>query len=457
MSGKNKLTDRDRSIKARRRRDFIILTLGAVGVMALLFATNAIGLVEWITGVVVMLAGSLAFYVGSLPAPAAPPAQPIPTVVKPTPTAKSTQAIAPFILSMPFPALLVGRDNRLQTANTAAKAIFRIKASPAPLITAALRQPDLLDAIERISQSGAGELIEFSLRDDEEIWMAHMQAGPEPGSVIIVFEDMTAVRRAERARADFLANASHELRTPLTALGGFIETMRGPAKDDKESWDGFLEIMQQQTERMKRLVADLLSLSRIEFSEHRSPSTRIDAIALVSSASLALQPMAEEAGVTLNLVTPDDPVELIADSDEITQVLQNLVSNAIKYVPKDGMVTITLGTASTMASAAVACAQQMPDANQAQLLDPRASSEVPALWLRVEDNGTGIQEQHLRRLGERFYRTDESRGGKIEGIGLGLAIVKHIMARHRGGLAVESVEDEGTAFGVWMPLAIPRT
>ncbi len=449
MSAKGKQTGRDQDAIRRRIRDFVILTIGAVSVLALLLLTQAIGLVEWLTGVIVMLAGALAYYVGSLPTPQAPDIKP----AKAEPAPAPVQIVAGFVLAMPFPVLLIGPDNRIQTANASAHEIFAMETTPAPLVTTIIRQPDLLDAIDRVAKTGAAEQVEFSLHDDGETWMAHIQAGSQPGSVLVVLEDLTAVRRAERARADFLANASHELRTPLTAIGGFIETMRGSAKDDKGAWDGFLEIMQQQTEHMQRLVADLLSLSRIEFSEHRSPSTRIDAGALAARASQSLQPIAAEAGITFNLVAPDHPVELVADPDEFTQVIQNLASNAIKYAPKAGIVTLTLGTAPTMADAALACAQQMPGANQARLLDPLASTEVAAIWLRVEDNGAGIPEKHLRRLGERFYRTDESRGGEIDGIGLGLAIVKHIMARHRGGLAVESLEGTGTAFGVWLPKA----
>ena len=281
--------------------------------------------------------------------------------------------------------------------------------------------------------------------------MAHVRPGPRPGSVLMVFEDLTAVRRAERARADFLANASHELRTPLTAIGGFIETMRGPAKDDKEAWDPFLDIMGQQTERMKRLVADLLSLSRIEFSEHRAPKTQVDLGTLARTTSLALIPIAKEAGIKLHFDAPEHEIQAIADDDEIAQVIQNLASNAIKYASPGGEVQILVGVSATMAQAATACSRQSADANRALLLQPYASAEAPAIWVRVTDDGDGIAEQHLPRLGERFYRVDESRGGKIEGTGLGLAIVKHIMARHRGGLAVESLEGHGTAFGVWMP------
>ena len=441
-------SDRNR----HRLRDFTVLTVGAICVLSLLLLTNTIGLIEWITGTIVMLAGSLAYYVGTLPTPAAAPSD-TGVAPPPRPSPRAENAIAPYILSMPFPALLIGEDGRLQTINAPARDIFRVEETSDTIATAAIRQPDLLDAIDRVSQTGAGEMVEFSLRDDAETWMAHLQAGPEPGSVLLVLEDLTAVRRAELARADFLANASHELRTPLTAVGGFIETMRGPAKDDKDAWDGFLEIMQSQTERMKRLVADLLSLSRIEFSEHRSPSTRIDATALIQKASLALQPIAGNAGVSLNLTAPEEKLELIADEDELMQVVQNLAGNAIKYARQGGAVNISFAASKTMAEAAVLASRQIDDASRALLQAPRASDRVPAIWLRVEDDGAGIPSQHLPRLGERFYRADESRGGETEGTGLGLAIVKHIMARHRGGLAVESVEGEGATFGIWLPLA----
>ncbi len=455
MPDKNQQSARDQDAARRRFKDFVILTIGAIGVLSLLFLTRAVGLVEWLTGGTVMLAGSLAYYVGSQPSPVAPAIFKPDASLKLPAASNHTEAVAALIVSMPFPALMVRSDGRLDVTNAAAQDIFGIEDMTDRLATAVMRQPDLIDAIDRVSSTGAHELVEFSIHDDAAIWMAHLRTGPDIGDVFIVFEEMTAVRRAELARADFLANASHELRTPLTALAGFIETMRGPAKDDRGSWDGFLEIMQQQTDRMKRLVADLLSLSRIEFSEHKSPSTHVDAIALLDRAGLSLQPIAERAGVILDLNLASGPIEIVADADEFMQVIQNLVTNAIKYAPKNGRVQVSLGTAATMQDAADSAARQSDAFTRALLLDPRASAQVPAVWLRVEDNGVGISAEHLPRLGERFYRADESRGGRIEGTGLGLAIVKHIMARHRGGLAVESLEDEGTAFGIWLPLAPP--
>jgi len=435
----------------RRFRDFLVLTIGAVAVLTLLYVTGAVGLVEWITGAVVMSTGSLAYYVGSAPSARKVPTPPALQDASPPIEATGENAVEPFIQALPLPALLIASDGQVTNANPHARSLFRIETAAPSFPSEMLRQPDLFTAAERVSRDGAVERVEFTQNSEAEVWMAHVRPGLDTGSVIMVFEDLTAVRRAERARADFLANASHELRTPLTAIGGFIETMRGPAKDDKEAWDGFLDIMAQQTERMKRLVADLLSLSRIEFSEHRAPKTHVDVVDLARKTSMALTPIAEEAGIKLHFDGPDTSIRAIADSDEIAQVIQNLASNAIKYARKDGEVQILMGEASTMAEAAAACSRQSVDAKRALLLSPYASTEVPAVWVRVTDNGDGISEQHLPRLGERFYRVDESRGGKIEGTGLGLAIVKHIMARHRGGLAVESLEGAGTAFGIWMP------
>jgi len=331
--------------------------------------------------------------------------------------------------------------------------IFRLLDQATGLLAnAALRHPQLLDAIDRVSQTAAAEQIEMQVSSASETWLAHIQAGPDPQSVLVVFEDRTAVRRAEQARADFMANASHELRTPLTSISGFIETMLGPAKDDKDSWDRFLGIMDQETKRMDRLVDDLLALSRIEFSEHRAPSTKVDMTALTQRAVQTFDQAKSGQPGRISLTMPETAIKVIADSEEIFQVVQNFCSNAMKY-GDGGEIKVFLGASETMSAAENLAGRQTQDATRATLLAPRASTEVPACWLRVENTGQGISKTHLPRLGERFYRVDPSRGGNIKGTGLGLAIVKHIMARHRGGLAVESVKGEGAAFGIWLPLA----
>lgn len=456
--GHDPLRPEQESRKSRRPRDFMVLTLSGVVVLGLMTLSTSAGAVEWVLGAAVLISGALAYYVGSQSL--TPPRETLNdlTGAQRLPTPLSDSGLTPLIQSLPFPALIINPDQRLSIANARAMDVFRLSRDTGLLITAAIRQPDLLTAFIRVAKTGAREQLEFSAYDEGQSWMAHMHAGPKAGSVLMILEDTTAVRRAEQARADFLANASHELRTPLTAIAGFIETMRGPAREDKDSWDGFLEIMFQQSERMKRLVADLLSLSRIEFSEHRSPSTQLDLTVLVSGTGLSLQPIAAETGIRILLNQTDTSHFVVADADEMQQVVQNLAGNAIKYSPSGGTVTLSMGQSRTMAEAPGDCGRQIEGASRATLLVPRASAEVPAVWIRVEDHGEGIPARHLPRLGERFYRVDESRGGSIEGTGLGLAIVKHIMARHRGGFMVESLEGTGTAFAVWMPrFQVPLT
>lgn len=439
---------------AQRYRDFLALGTGAVGVFGVLCLSGALDVLECLTATLVLLTGFMAYFIGTQPADTEVQAEntdPANPQTTPETLPNEIDALEELLMSLPFAALAISQLQRIEIINAHALKVLGVHDASGKLTRTVIRQPDLLAATLRVSQTGAPEKLEFTLHANAETWMAHIQAIDTPGRVVIILEDRTEVRRAERARADFLANASHELRTPLTALAGFIETMRGPAKNDKDSWDNFLEIMQQQTERMKRLVADLLSLSRIEFSEHRAPDTLIDLNAVALRCKLGLDPIAAEKHVSLKLTLPEDTLWAIADEDEIIQLIQNLISNAIKYSAEGRAVHVTLSDATTMAQAAELSRTPVQGARRVQLLNARASREAPAAWIRVRDTGSGIAEKHLPRLGERFYRVDESRGGKIEGTGLGLAIVKHIIARHRGGFAVESLEDVGTAFTVWIP------
>ncbi len=433
--------------RTERARDFLVLVVSASTLLGLLVLSGALGFFEGLTAVIVLCLGALAYFVGSAP----PDMRDSPLALESNGEDTLKSSVRSLIHALPFPACYISDEGRIDSANQRITELFRIKQTEGALKSVIIRQPDVLAATDRVARTGASERVEFMAVDGDELWLAHLTAGPEPESVFIVFEDRTAVHRAERARADFLANASHELRTPLTALAGFIETMRGPARDDRESWDGFLEIMHKQTDRMRHLVSDLLSLSRIEFSEHRAPDTVIALGDVLSQTVIALQPLAAEKSIQLSVSGLSTDVSVTAKWDEIAQVVQNLVGNALKYSPKGGRVTVTMGTSPSMTDAAILATSQNREAVRSVLLQPRASAEAAAAWISVSDSGPGIARQHLSRLGERFYRVDESRGGDIEGTGLGLAIVKHIMARHRGGLAVASKEKEGASFGVWLP------
>jgi two-component system phosphate regulon sensor histidine kinase PhoR len=267
---------------------------------------------------------------------------------------------------------------------------------------------------------------------------------------LLLMRDETDSRRNERMRADFLANASHELRTPLASLAGFIDTLRGHAKDDVDARNRFLDIMARQAWRMARLIEDLMSLSRIELNEHIAPDGEVDLALTAADVIDALSPQAREAGVHLDLSLGERGLAVVTgDRDQIVQVVQNLVDNAIKYAGRGGTVDIGLEVG---LAAEAAVTLRKPHAARLSLLTPDHADGLYAA-IRVSDTGPGLSRQVLPRLTERFYRVEGQKSGERLGTGLGLAIVKHIMNRHRGGLAVESVEGEGAEFLVYFPLA----
>jgi two-component system, OmpR family, phosphate regulon sensor histidine kinase PhoR len=250
------------------------------------------------------------------------------------------------------------------------------------------------------------------------------------GRAVVVLSDRTRERAVERMRADFIANASHELRTPLASLMGFIDTLRGPAADDPPAQQRFLGIMAEQAARMNRLIDDLLSLSRIELTEHQAPAGRVELVALLHDVIAGFEPRLTERGVTLDVTLTDALPPVLGDADQLLQVAQNLLDNAVKYGRDGEVVRLAAEPAS----------------------GPRWPAR-PGVVLTVADRGPGIPREHLPRLTERFYRVDAGRSRAVGGTGLGLAIVKHIVNRHRGQLAIESEPGVGTTVTVWLPVA----
>jgi two-component system phosphate regulon sensor histidine kinase PhoR len=226
-------------------------------------------------------------------------------------------------------------------------------------------------------------------------------------------------------RTDFVANASHELRTPLASLLGFVETLQGPAREDPHAREQFLGIMRDQALRMSRLVDDLLSLSRIEQMQHLRPQGSVDLVAVVRHVVDTLGPLARETGAVVNLETPEQAI-VPGDRDDLIRLAENLIENAIKYGGGDG--------AATQVAVSV-------------------ESEAGLWILSVADNGVGIAPEHIPRLTERFFRTDAGASRAKGGTGLGLAIVKHILARHRGRLAIDSKLGDGARFRAYLPEA----
>jgi len=230
----------------------------------------------------------------------------------------------------------------------------------------------------------------------------------------------------------------------LASLLGYIETLRGPAKDDAPTREKFLAIMQEQGERMARLVRDLLSLSQIELQERTPPDGAVDLTAVAAEVAETMRLAAAAKGMTITVEAEAGLPPVAGDRDELTQAVQNLVGNALTYGGAGSAVRVRLRHASF--------APVHPTPGRA-VRWPRLGAKDAAVALAVEDRGPGIPRQHLPRLTERFYRVDSTRSRALGGTGLGLAIVKHILARHRAGLIIESAEGQGSTFTILLPLA----
>lgn len=343
-----------------------------------------------------------------------------------------TGFVAGFVEAVPLPALVIRDDERIEAANALAQTLLGAGIVGRHFITA-LRQPQLLDTIESSLRDRAPRATDYMSNDGRQDTTFRVAVRPvdlpSGAGVLVSFEDVTHAEQLVQMRRDFVANVSHELKTPLTALIGFIETLKGPARNDPQGQKRFLDIMEAEAYRMNRLVGDLLSLSRVEADERVRPTERIDLGALILSTIQGLSPLALEAQVTLAHDLPAERVVIPGDQDQLRQVLTNLIENAIKYCGAGTSVTVRLSG---------------PDF----ALRLRAR----AVGLVVEDSGPGIDPIHLPRLTERFYRVDNHRSREMGGTGLGLAIVKHIVNRHRGRLRIESEKGQGTRFTITLPV-----
>jgi two-component system, OmpR family, phosphate regulon sensor histidine kinase PhoR len=326
-------------------------------------------------------------------------------------------------------------------ANEAAMELFHIRCEGG-LLVSSMRHPEVLEAVDEALFGNLGRDIIYETSGAQtHYWRAFTAPLPledeEKHLALLVIRDETDTRRTERMRADFLANASHELRSPLASLIGFIETLRGHAKDDPVVRDKFLTIMGAQAERMGRLITDLLSLSRIEMNEHVPPSGEADLVHSVREVVEGMTILARERQVIFTVSGPKPGLFPIkADRDQIMQVLQNLIDNALKYAPCGSDIHIEIKLNQTFEQAAAGTDTQ---ASKLVLLRPDRDRDEFYTLVRIRDQGPGISRQYLPRLAERFYRVEGQKSGDRLGTGLGLAIVKHIVNRHRGGLVVESL------------------
>ncbi len=337
---------------------------------------------------------------------------------------------AQLVEAMPEPAVLVGPDGRAEAANRRALALLPGLKVGEPLVLA-LRAPDVIDALRRVMASGETETVPWSERVPVErvfdvTVAALLSAEGDAVATLLTLRDQTELRRVERMRVDFIANASHELRTPLASLLGFIETLQGSARDDSKARERFLVIMREQGRRMSRLIDDLLSLSRIEQKQHLRPDAVVDLAQTIHSVVDALSPMAQDLGVEIRF-SASGLAPVLGDRDELVRVAENLIENAIKYGVR-------------------------PDEPRPGVVEVAIASTPKHATLTVRDYGHGIPPEHLPRLTERFYRVDAGQSRAKNGTGLGLAIVKHILTRHRGRLSIASRIGQGSSFTASIPL-----
>lgn len=327
------------------------------------------------------------------------------------------------------PLIIFDRDGAVVHANEAAEAAFGAMTPPLPLLLK-FRAPEMQALIEAVlGGEGAARTTDYVERVPfERVYRVTGSAvGRGTGLFVLAFKDQSEARRIDRMRADFIANASHELRTPLASIAGFVETLRGPARNDPNARDQFLQIMQDQTGRMARLIDDLLSLSRLEMKPYLKPGVRVDLRQTVDAVIDSLAPLAAGTGVVVERDFADGPLEVQGDRDELFQVFQNLLENACKYGQSGGRVVVSM--------------KRSTEAKQ------------PEIEVTVRDFGPGIPDEHIPRVTERFYRVDVETSRAHKGTGLGLSIVKHILTRHGARLSIRSRQGEGSAFTVHLPVA----
>lgn len=390
-------------------------------------------------------------------APEAVPSDPAPAL--PPEPEKLLTELAPFIEALPEATLLVNRDGRVAASNEEARRQLQFEAQGLRL-SAILRHPEILDAAQSAAIDGVSRVVEYEnaapVEEHYRVYVAPIAWGDETAALMI-FHDQTTHIVTERMRADFLANASHELKTPVTSISLLIETLSGAAREDAGARERFLKLMEQQVDRMRRLIDDLLSLSKIEINEHVPPSDRTDLVLVAREAADAMATVAKLQKVAVTVAPQAAEHFVTGDRFQLTQVAQNLIDNAVKYSPENSVVTVEIGIADGRDAAADRAGRQWPEASRISLLAAGAPGARRYVYLRVTDQGPGIPRRHLPRLSERFFRVErDQQAYERSGTGLGLAIVKHIVNRHRGGFVVESEPGKGSAFAIYLEEARPN-
>ncbi|CDM56320.1 two-component system, OmpR family, phosphate regulon sensor histidine kinase PhoR [Rhizobium favelukesii] len=404
-------------LRIRQERPVLLVAL-LIALIALAAGTN-----KWVVlGLLLLMIITALWH--AVPIIPEVPLEPIPETVETS--GNRLAEVTATLEALDVPVMVLSGDASVLYQNRAAEKAFG-EVTTGAHISARLRSPGVLDMISETIATNAPNQIEHSERlPSERVYIVRSAPvildGQQPADerfFVVSFRDISEVRRIDRMRSDFVANASHELRTPLASLRGFIETIQGPAKNDAKAQERFLGIMLDQTTRMSRLVDDLLSLSRLELKSHIAPDHKVDLVPLLGHVRDSLVPLANDVGVEIALHLPQGKAEVLGDRDELVQVFENLIENACKYGQEGKAVDVFL-----------------------------KNGRGEPVEVAVVDKGPGIPAEHVPRLTERFYRVSIEDSRSKKGTGLGLAIVKHILTRHRARLIVKSEVGKGTSFTV---------
>ncbi len=343
-------------------------------------------------------------------------------------TEREGNQLKSIIESMREGVIVISREENLLLVNDAAKEMFAIDdAAIGRPYMETVRNPDLQGLISRMQRKKKSATQEISvLYPKERSYLVSVRVSPRYREIVVVIFDITEFKNLERIKADFVANVSHELRTPLTSIKGYIETLLDRNYDTDEEKKDFLEIIEENTDRLIAIASDLLVLSELESGEADPRDSRkryeeIDIRETVLRSVGSLDSLFSKKGVNLLLEIEDGMPTYRANRFLVERMLINLVENSAKYTPENGSVSV------------------------------RAKTLNGTLCIEVEDNGIGIPPEHHERIFERFYRVDKNRSREIGGTGLGLSIVKHIVIQHGGTIGVRSAEGEGSTFTVELP------
>jgi two-component system phosphate regulon sensor histidine kinase PhoR len=333
--------------------------------------------------------------------------------------------------SMAEGVLILNGQDRIEMMNESLKSILGSKFTPDILNKTpleAFRSVELEDSLERFRKTKVPVSQEITFGDENpvtlDIAISAVKGLPEgEEKTMMVFHDITRLKKLEKIREDFVANVTHEMKTPLTAIIGFVETLQEDAFDDTDTAKKFLQIISDNARRLDHLADDLLFLSSIELGEMKLRLEQVSLDSVIQSVLPVFTAKTAEKSLTIDTDIPETLPHILADRDRVYQVLLNILDNAVKFTSVGGKVFITAS-------------------------DDGKSHVV----VKITDTGIGIPKSEIPRLGERFYRVDKTRSRDLGGAGLGLSIVKHLMKAHQGYLEIESQLGEGTTISLYFPI-----